>query len=254
MELKKYKMKSTTYFFALLLFVMPFLSSAQIKAKKNNVLLIVVDDLNTSLGCYGNKEVKTPNIDRLAAMGVMFDRAYCQYPLCNPSRVSFLSGKRPENTGVYVLNVPARKALPDAVLLPQYFKNQGYYTAGAGKVFHNAKMSDGLSWNYYTDEASIDAEEKAAIDTRYGGGDGRPKAYVLTTDGSKTRDGLNTKTIKDLLAHIQSRHMNIKTIQHGSSSVKKLSATAFSRRFKYGAFPRNDKGSARFYSPLFIHG
>ena len=159
-------MKSTTYFFALLLFAMPFLSSAQIKAKKTNVLLIVVDDLNTSLGCYGNKQVKTPNIDRLAAMGVMFDRAYCQYPLCNPSRVSFLSGKRPENTGVYVLNVPARKALPDAVLLPQYFKNQGYFTAGAGKVFHNAKMSDELSWNYYTDEASIDAEEKAAIDTR----------------------------------------------------------------------------------------
>ena len=198
--IKKYKMKSTTYFFAVLLFVMPFLSSAQIKAKKTNVLLIVVDDLNTSLGCYGNKQVKTPNIDRLASMGVMFDRAYCQYPLCNPSRVSFLSGKRPENTGVYVLNVPARKALPDAVLLPQYFKNQGYFTAGAGKVFHNAKMSDELSWNYYTDEASIDAEEKAAIDTRYGGGDGRPKAYVLTTDGSKTRDGLNTKTIKDLLA------------------------------------------------------
>ena len=105
--IKKYKMKSTTYFFAVLLFVMPFLSSAQIKAKKTNVLLIVVDDLNTSLGCYGNKQVKTPNIDRLAAMGVMFDRAYCQYPLCNPSRVSFLSGKRPENTGVYVLNVTA---------------------------------------------------------------------------------------------------------------------------------------------------
>ena len=105
-------MKSTTYLFALSFLVLPFLSSAQIKAKKTNVLLIVVDDLNTSLGCYGNKQVKTPNIDRLAAMGVMFDRAYCQYPLCNPSRVSFLSGKRPENTGVYVLNVPANIIKP----------------------------------------------------------------------------------------------------------------------------------------------
>lgn len=181
--------------FVLIILFSKSVSSQEIIKKTPNVLLIVVDDLNTSLGCYGKKEVFSPNIDRLAAKGVRFDRAYCQYPLCNPSRASFLSGRRPENTGIYVLNVSARVALPNAVMLPQYFRNRGYFTAGAGKVFHNAKMSDAASWDFYEDGTGNDPEEKAAIDARYGGGDGKPKAFVLSSDGSKTRDGLNTQTI-----------------------------------------------------------
>jgi uncharacterized sulfatase len=165
-----------------------------------NVLFIVLDDLNTDLGCYGNRAVKSPNIDRLAARGVRFDRAYAQYTLCNPSRVSFLSGRRPETSGVYVLNIPARTALPDAVMLPQFFRQQGYYTAGAGKIFHSVKMSDAASWDRYEDGNGDDDEEKAAIKSRYGGGDGRPRWHVLSTDGAKTRDGLNTRTIQQLVA------------------------------------------------------
>jgi uncharacterized sulfatase len=164
-----------------------------------NVLFIVVDDLNTDLGCYGNRDVRSPNIDRLAAHGVRFDRAHCQYPLCNPSRVSFLSGRRPETSGVYVLNTSARTALPDAILLPQFFRQQGYYAAGAGKVFHSARMSDAASWDRYEDGEGEDAQEKAAIKSRYGGGDGRPAWHVLDSDGSKTRDGLNSATIRSLL-------------------------------------------------------
>jgi uncharacterized sulfatase len=169
-----------------------------------NVLFIVVDDLNTSIGAYGNPDVKTPNIDRLAARGVMFKNANTQYPLCNPSRVSFLSGIRPESTGVYVLSTPARRALPDAVMLPEFFRKKGYYTAGAGKVFHSLKQNDTQSWDYYQDGDGNDSEEKAAIKARYGdgkgsGGDGSPKGFVLHSDGANTRDGINSRTILKLI-------------------------------------------------------
>jgi len=165
-----------------------------------NVLFIVVDDLNTDLGCYGNPNVKSPNIDRLAARGVRFDRAYAQYPLCNPSRASFLSGRRPETTGIYILTTPVRTALPDAITLPQSFRERGYFTAGAGKVFHSVKMNDAASWDFYEDGDGNDPEEQAAIKSRYGGGDGRPAWHALGTDGSQMRDGLNTATISRFIA------------------------------------------------------
>jgi uncharacterized sulfatase len=147
-----------------------------------NILFIVADDLNTSLGCYGHPDVKSPNIDRLAERGVRFDRAYCQYPLCNPSRVSFLSGRRPETSGVYVLSTPARVAMPDAVLLPQYFREHGYFSGGAGKVFHSPKVNDAASWDFYEDGEGDDPEEKAALKARYGNGD-QTKPGVAGTVG-----------------------------------------------------------------------
>jgi iduronate 2-sulfatase len=116
--------------------------------QRMNVVFIVADDLNTSLGCYGNRIVKTPNLDRLAARGVRFDKAYVQVPLCNPSRVSFLSGLRPDRTGVQDLKVHTRAHLKDHVFLPQYFRNSGYFTAMVGKIFHTGEgFEDPASWD-----------------------------------------------------------------------------------------------------------
>src|SRR6476646_3486035 len=102
----------------LLAFASPTLVQAGDAPRKLNVLFIAVDDLNTCIGCYGHPLVKTPNIDRLAARGVRFDRAYCQYPLCNPSRTSLLSGRRPDTTRIYLDGTPARAFLPGVDFLP----------------------------------------------------------------------------------------------------------------------------------------
>ena len=190
--------------FGLVLCLLASLGFAAAAPPRTNVLFIIVDDLNTQLGCYGTRVVQSPNIDRLAARGVRFDRAYCQYPLCHPSRVSFLSGRRPEHTGVYILTTSARTALPDAVLLPQFFRGHGYFSGGAGKVFHNLAMNDARSWDFYDDGAGADPQEQAAIKNRYGGGDGRPAWFKLDGDGSQTRDGVNAQTISRL---IQEQHV-----------------------------------------------
>ncbi len=114
-------------------------------SKKPNVLLLFVDDLRPELGCYGNSQVKTPNIDALAAAGVRFDRAYCQYPLCNPTRTSLLTGRHPRSTGVFDNNLYFRGAHPDYVTLPQYFTAHGYPALKTGKIFHGT-IDDTGSW------------------------------------------------------------------------------------------------------------
>ena len=112
-----------------------------------NVLFIVADDLNNHLGCYGY-DVKTPSIDELARRGMRFDRAYCQDPLCNPSRVSFLSGLRPDKTQVYTLTTHTREHLGDWVMLPEYFRKNGYFTVQVGKIYHTDDgFEDPRSWD-----------------------------------------------------------------------------------------------------------
>jgi choline-sulfatase len=112
---------------------------------KFNVLFIAADDLRPELGAYGNKHIKTPNIDRLAARGTRFDRAYAQYPLCNPSRTSLLMGRYPTQTAIMDNNTYFRVPFPDWVTLPQYFKNNGYKTLRSGKIYHGG-IDDQPSW------------------------------------------------------------------------------------------------------------
>jgi iduronate 2-sulfatase len=131
---------------ALVLFSISFVRAAN---EKPNVLLICVDDLKPMLGCYGDTTIKSPNIDRLAARGMRFDRAYCNQAVCAPSRNALLTGLRPQTIGIYDLGTNFRKAVPDAVTLPQYFKAHGYHTEGLGKVFHSGhgNHDDAASWS-----------------------------------------------------------------------------------------------------------
>lgn len=103
---------------------------------KPNVLFIIADDLRPQLGCYGDRVVKSPHIDRLAANSLRFDRAYVQSAVCSPSRNSMLSGLRPNTTGLRGFGVPVRERVPDVVTLPQHFKNHGYHSKAIGKIFH----------------------------------------------------------------------------------------------------------------------
>ena len=116
------------------------------KTDRPNVLFIAVDDLRPELGCYGSTHIKSPNIDRIAGEGITFTRAYCQSAVCNPSRASLLTGLRPDTIRVWDLRTDFRDNVPDAVTLPQYFKQNGYFSTGIGKIFHNV-IPDPLSWS-----------------------------------------------------------------------------------------------------------
>lgn len=116
-------------------------------AGRPNVLFIAVDDLRPELGCYGHPLVKSPNIDALAAGGLLFERAYCQQAVCAPSRISLLTGMRPDSTGVHDLNHPLRKTTPEALSMPEHFKDNGYETVSLGKIYHHHGDDNGVGWS-----------------------------------------------------------------------------------------------------------
>ncbi len=128
---------------------LPRVLHAQISTpkRKPNVLFIMSDDMRVELGCYRSIfHAKTPNLDALAKSGVRFDRNYCQYPLCNPSRASLLTGRNPTRTSVLGNRTDFRVAHPDWTSLPQLFRENGYVSVRAGKIFHGG-IDDPKAWD-----------------------------------------------------------------------------------------------------------
>ncbi len=173
-------------------------------AKRPNVLFLISDDLNNMLGCYGDPLAKTPHIDRLAARGVRFDRAYCSFPLCGPSRNSLLTGLYPNSTGILANQQIFRQTIPSQPSLPQVFRNAGYFAARIGKLYHyNVPKSIGTnghddpgSWEMELNPAGVDRlEEEPHIVTLLPGQFGgtlswyaSPKSDQQHTDGLMAED------------------------------------------------------------------
>ena len=142
-------------------------------AKRPNVLFIVCDDLNRHVSTAGYQPIKTPALEKLAASGLTFRRAYCQYPVCGPSRASFLSGLYPESTRILNNKSDIRITRPGTISLPQLFKSSGYWTAGVGKVFHNPGTNPGdVAWHQFemfkNDESPVEAKLRQEFEAEHG--------------------------------------------------------------------------------------
>ena len=194
-----------------------FASATLAVDKPKNVLFLIADDLRTDLGCYGVKEMVTPNLDKLAARGVRFENAYCQYPLCNPSRASMLTGRKPNTTKVLTNGPSFREFIPDTVTLPQLFKNSGFFTARVGKLYHYGVprdigtdgLDDAPSWQQVINPRGVDkdvedeiftiAPPNTAKDSRFGG---TLSWLSVPDDKGKHTDGIGAEeAVKLLEAH-----------------------------------------------------
>ncbi|MGE3821035.1 MAG: sulfatase [Isosphaeraceae bacterium] len=185
------------------------------KSSPPNVLLILSDDLNNDLATFGHSQVSSPNLDRLARKGVRFERAYCQFPLCNPSRASFMTGLRPDSTGVKENATHFRKNRPDVVTLGQFFQNQGYVSARVGKIYHygvpaqigTSGLDDPPTWNEVVNPRGRDKDDEPEIfSIRPGSGFGGTLSWLAAEgDDSEQTDGKSAAAAVGLLEKYKGR-------------------------------------------------
>ena len=191
------------------------LEAAERAKTPRNVLFLVCDDLNCDIGCYGHRQVKTPNIDRLAREGVLFSNAFCQFPLCGPSRASFLTGMYPDQTLVRRNAIYVREHTPNVVTLPQAFRKAGYFATRIGKLYHynvpkhigTSGHDDPFSWNQTFNPRGRDVEEESKIFSIRKGQFGGTLSWLAAdgTDEEQT-DGIGASlAIDQLKSHARSR-------------------------------------------------
>lgn len=188
-----------------------FLSAAMgfLQPKAHNVLFIAIDDLRPKLGCYGDRYAKTPNIDRLAARSMVFERAYCQQAVCAPSRASLLTGLRPDTTKVYDLKTTFRKARPNAVTLPEVFKKNGYHAESIGKIFHGDPLTlDPQSWSVTEQFPILPKRDQYVLEANKDDKDPWKKTSALEradVPDEGYRDGQITEAAVEALSRLRNR-------------------------------------------------
>ena len=160
------------------IFAAAAVTSLSVQAKPN-VLFVVCDDLNTHVSTSGYEPILTPNLAGFAKESMTFNRAFCQYPVCGPSRASFLSGLYPQASRVLNNTLDIRTTRPGTISMPQFFKENGYWTAGVGKVFHNTKSDHGeIAWNeslrFENDELAVVREARLEFESEHGSIDKQP--------------------------------------------------------------------------------
>ena len=187
-------------------------ASAQPKPRRN-VLFIASDDLNHCFSAYGNPIVRTPHLDSIGQRGLRFDRAYCQFPLCSPSRTSLMTGLSPDATGVYDLKKHFRETVPDVITLPQAFQRDGYFAARVGKIYHYGNprdigtngLDDAASWNQRVNPAGVDKTREEPLLTNYTPGRGIGAAVAFhsssATDEEHTDGMVAAETIRLMEEH-----------------------------------------------------
>tara|TARA_R110002095_G_scaffold184553_3_gene161743 strand:- start:8049 stop:9494 length:1446 start_codon:yes stop_codon:yes gene_type:complete len=195
-------------FFLLLAWAGFFSCHAPHAGAKPNVLFLICDDLNCDISCYGHPLVKTPHIDRLARRGVRFENAYCQYPLCGPSRASFMTGMYPDQTLVRTNPVFVRQTVPNVVTMPQLFRQNGYFTTRIGKIFHyrvprgigSSGYDDPYSWDLAINPRGRDKKDEPLIFSVKPGEYGGYLSWLAAEgdDGEQT-DGIAVRTAARLI-------------------------------------------------------